>query len=283
MISCSPRMLKGVAALVGIGLVLVLTWPRDQSRSLSSSSDHLLLYCAAGLRDPLQTIISDYQRTYAVTIAVQYGGSGTLLSSLKVAQRGDLYLAADARHMDLAVHGGLVAETISIARQHLVLATRAGNLKAIHELKDLTRPDVRVAYANPEVASAGKTIQNIMEKLNLWEVAKRQAAVFKPTVNDVINDVQLGSVDVGVVWSPLVALYPGLVAIHTKELDAHSEQIRIGVLTSSAQTKQALHFARYVGASDRGLKVFHRSGYLIEQGEPWAEVSTSTELREPGP
>jgi molybdenum ABC transporter molybdate-binding protein len=279
----SPRILKGIAALIGIGLVLAFTWPRDEPRSGAKSGEHLLLYCAAGLRDPLQTIISDYQRTYAVTIAVQYGGSGTLLSSLKVSQRGDLYLAADARHMDLAVDGGLARETIPIARQHLVLATRAGNPKAIHQLKDLTRSDVRVAYANPEVASAGKTIQNIMEKLNLWEVAKRQAAVFKPTVNDVMNDVVLGSVDVGVVWSPLVALYPGLEAIHTQELDAHSEQIRIGVLTSSTHRQQALHFARYVSASDRGLKVFQRSGYLIERGDQWVEAPMTAGFRELAP
>jgi molybdate transport system substrate-binding protein len=261
----SSSLLQGIAALVGIGLLLALTWPRDEHRSGSQSGEHLLLYCAAGLRDPVQTIITDYQRTYGVTIDVQYGGSGTLLSSLKISQRGDLYLAADAYHMDLAVHGGLVGETIPIARQYLVLVTRAGNPKAIRELKDLTRPEVRVAYANPEIASAGKTIRKVMEKMNLWETAQRQAAVFKPTVSDVANDVVLGSVDVGVVWNPLVALYPGLEAIHTQELDAQSEQIRIGVLVSSTHSKQALHFARYLSAIDHGLAVFQRSGYAIEQ------------------
>jgi molybdate transport system substrate-binding protein len=261
----SSRVLKEVAAIVGIALLLSLTWPRDDRQSDSKSGEHLLLYCAAGLRDPVQTIITDYQREFGVMIDVQYGGSGTLLSSLKISQRGDLYLAADAYHMDMAIQGGLVVDTIPIARQHLILVTRAGNPKAIRELKDLTRPEIRVAYANPETASAGKTIQKVMEKMNLWQTAQRQAVVFKPTVNDVANDVLLGSVDVGVVWNPLVDLYPGLEAIHTQELNAQSEQICIGVLVSSTKAKQALHFSRYLSAIDHGLAVFQRSGYLVGQ------------------
>ncbi len=272
----SLRLAKVLVVIVTIAVVLGLTWPRQSRPPGAKSGDHLLLYCAAGLRDPLQSIIGDYQCAYGLTVDVQYGGSGTLLSSLAVAGRGDLYLAADARHMDLAVERGLAVETIPIARQHLVLLAQPGNPKRVRGLADLVRPEIRVAYANPEVASAGKAIQRVLEKLGTWEVAKRQAAVFKPTVNDVANDVVLGSVDVGVVWQPLAALHPGLASIAVPELTAQSELIRIGVLTSSTQARQALHFARYLSARDRGLETFARAGYQVEPGDAWAETPLLT-------
>lgn len=263
--------------IVVVATVLIVTWPDGGSRiSGTSSSTHLLLYCAAGVREPVQSVINDYTKTYGITIDVQYGGSGTLLSNLEVARRGDLYLAADAKHMELATSRGLVRETIPLARQHLVLAVARGNPAGIRSLADLVRPGVRVGYPNPEVASAGKAIRAVLEQAGLWEKARSQAAVFKPTVNEVVNDVVLGAVDVGVVWDPLVAPQPTLEAVRLPELSARQEQIRIGVLDSSATPTQALHFARFLAARDRGLVTFAKLGYQVDGGDRWEDRPAMT-------
>jgi molybdate transport system substrate-binding protein len=47
---------------------------------------------------PVAEVVKDYQDQLGVTVSVQYGGSGTLLSNFRVAQTGDLYLAADASY-----------------------------------------------------------------------------------------------------------------------------------------------------------------------------------------
>jgi len=263
--------LFGFVAVVAI--VLTVTWPGHRTAPAAGTTprEHLLLYCAAGIRDPIQSIIADYAKEYGVTVDVQYGGSGTLLSNLQVARRGDLYLAADAKHMEEASTRGLVHETIPLASQHLVLAVKRGNPAGVHTLTDLVRPGLRVAYANPEVAAAGKAIRAVLEKANLWEQAHAQAAVFKPTVNDVLNDVVLGAVDVGVVWDPLLAGQPLLEAVKLPELTARRDQIRLGLLDSSTHPTQALHFARFVSARDRGLTTFTRFGYQVESGDRWED------------
>ena len=267
------RSLRLFGFVAVIAIVLAVTWPGRRTAPAAGTTprDHLLLYCAAGIRDPIQSIIADYAKECGVTVDVQYGGSGTLLSNLEVARRGDLYLAADAKHMEQASTRGLVHETIPLARQHLVLAVKRGNPAGVHSLADLVRPGLRVAYANPEVASAGKAIRAVLEKANLWEQAHAQAAVFKPTVNDVVNDVVLGAVDVGVVWDPLVANQPQLEAVKIPELTARREEIRIGVLDSSTQATQALHFARFVSARDRGLTTFTHFNYQAESGDRWED------------
>jgi ABC-type molybdate transport system substrate-binding protein len=158
-----------------------------------------------------------------------------------------------------------------VATQHLVLAVRRGNPKAIRGLADLARADVRLALPNPEAASAGKAIRTVLGKVGLWDQVARQAAVFKPTVNEVANDVILGSIDVGVVWDPLIALHPGMEGISTPELEAQVEQIGIGVLASAVAPTRALHFARYLTAKERGMEVFRRAGYQTGDGDRWDE------------
>jgi ABC-type molybdate transport system substrate-binding protein len=116
----------------------------------------------------------------------------------------------------------------------------------------------------------------VLERSGLWEAARAQAAVFKPTVNEVINDVVLGAVDVGVVWDPLVAPQPTLEAVYLTELTARQEQIQIGVLDASAIPTQALHFARFLAARDRGLPIFARLGYRVDDGDRWEERPAMT-------
>ena len=275
----AQRRILRTAGFIGVlAAVLFLTWPGrgNQASVRSANAERLLLYCAAGVRDPVQAVITDYQREFGVTVDVQYGGSGTLLSSMDVARVGDLYLSADAVHMELARTRQLAQETIPVARQHLVLAVPRGNPANVRSLADLVRPGLKVAYPNPEVASAGKAIRTVMERAGLWTQAKEQAAVFKPTVNEVVNDVVLQAVDVGVVWDPLLIGQPGLEAVRLPELTARVEQITIGVLTSSRAPTRALHFARYLSARDRGLTTFAKLGYLTGDGDRWADQPVLT-------
>ena len=81
-----------------------------------------MLFCAAGVRYPMEAIVNEYAQRYGVAIEVQYGGSNTLLNQLEVARTGDLYLAADESFMRLAREKGLLDEVIPLARQTPVMA-----------------------------------------------------------------------------------------------------------------------------------------------------------------
>ena len=67
-------------------------------------------YCAAGMKPPVAKIAEQYEKEYGVKINIIYGGSGTLLNNLEVAQKGDLYLAADYSYIDIAREKNLLAE-----------------------------------------------------------------------------------------------------------------------------------------------------------------------------
>ncbi len=210
---------------------------------------------------------------------MQYGGSNTLLSQLEVSRVGDLFLAADDSYIQLARDKGLIAEVIPLASMQPVMVIRQGAGKAFTSLDDLLRPGVRIACGNPDAAAIGRTTRKLLEQSGHWQALEQQiiaAGVFKPTVNEVANDVKLGSVDVGIVWDTTAAQYPELAAIHVPELDAGQATVDVAVLQSAKDPTAALHFARYVGACDRGLQAFAAKQYRVVEGDIWEDVPQVT-------
>ena len=112
-----------ISAVIVAVLIVALVWNGGNRGSGTS----LMVYCAAGMRGPMEAITRSYAREYGVAVQVRYGGSGTLLSTLQLTPLGDLYLAADARYVEIAVEKGLVAESYPLAKQRPVIAVRRGN------------------------------------------------------------------------------------------------------------------------------------------------------------
>jgi ABC-type molybdate transport system substrate-binding protein len=100
--------------------------------------------------------------------------------------------------------------------------------------------------------------------------------VFKPTVNEVANDVKIGSVDAGIVWDTTAAQYEELRAIPLPILDGGVAQVEICILNSAEDPTAALHFARYVAARDKGLPIFSEEGFEVVQGDVWQDVPEMT-------
>ncbi len=257
---------------VAAGLIALLLWQSRSAQPINSNlGKPLLVFCAAGIKPPVEAVAHEYEQVFGIRVQIQYGGSGTLLSNLRVADAGDLFLAADESYMKSAREFGLLAETISLARQRPVIAVARGNPKNIHTLQDLRRADLRVALANPEATSIGRTVRALLQRAGQWPEFEKRITVFKPTVNDVANDVKIGSVDAGIVWDATALQYSELEIVPEPMFDTAAETISVGVLKRSQQPAAALRFARYLGARDKGLKQFEKCHYELVAGDEWAE------------
>ena len=261
----------GSLALAG-GLVALLLWqPGSPQLGNETGAKPLLVFCAAGIKPPVEAVVREYEQAFGVQVQLQYGGSGTLLSNLRVAETGDLFLAADESYMKSARDFELLAETIPLARQRPVIAVAKDNPKNIRTLDDLQRTELRIAMANPDAASIGRTVRALLQQASQWAAFEKRVTVFKPTVNEVANDVKIGSVDAGIVWDATARQYPGLETMTVPLFDAGTETITIGVLKRSQQQAAALRFARYLGARDKGLKQFKEFHYTPVEGDEWAD------------
>jgi len=261
-----------IAVLVGTLYML-----GRQTRTVEGKT--LRMYCAAGLRAPVEQAVRQYSQEYGVTVQVQYGGSNTLLSQIEASHTGDLYLAADDYYLLTARQKGLAVELFGIAWMRPVIAVPKGNPKKVKGIKDLIDRKLRVALANPDQAAVGRAVRDALKRRGLWqplaELARR-SGVFKPTVNELANDVLIGAVDAGIVWDSLLPQYPELEAIECPEFKSATASVGLCVLSSAKDPRAALHFARYLTARDRGLPFFKRLGYRVIEGDVWEEVPQIT-------
>ena len=234
-----------------------------------ASGRSLTVYCAAGLKKPVEAIAAAYRRESGVTVHLQYAGTGTLISQMTVANRGDLFIAADDGSLADAGKRGLVAERLPVAVQRPVVAVRSGNPLAIRRLADLARGEVRLGLATPESASISRVAKRLLG--DAWDPLAAKAAVMKPTVTELAADLTLGAIDAAVVWDAVTAQFEGLEIVDLPELAGHREHASAAVLSASRDPAAALRFARYLAAPDRGGEIFSAQGFMPAGGDTWAE------------
>lgn len=262
-----------LASLLLLGGLMASMLDFHSTRAESSEGKSLRLYCAASNRAVIERICSSYEAESGVKVAIEYGASQTLLTSIEVSGRGDLFLPADDSYLRLAADKGLITEQVPVARMRLTLCVPQGNPREIDSFDDLLQPHVRVVQAQPDAAAVGKLTRDVLSASRHWDSLNAHTAAYRSTVTEVASDVKLGAADVGIVYDAVLHSYPSLEAVHVPELEAGVSLVAIGVLRTSQQPAAALNFARYLAARDRGQKTYAEFGFEPVNGEVRREVS----------
>lgn len=265
-------MFLSLALLGGLAATLVRSPPQLDNQT--NASQPLVIYCAASNKSVLEAIRGEYERDYQTPLQIQYGPSQTLLASLEVSGTGDLYLPADDSYLELARERKLLAGESSVfplAKMQAVVAVAKGNPKRIASLEDLFREDVQLAQASAEAAAIGKLTRDVLTASGHWDKLHSRTAVYKTTVNEVANDVKVGAVDAGIVFDAVLHGYETLEAVALPELNDIVASVAVAILKSSHQSRQALHFARYLAARDKGLLQYREFGFQPVDGDAWTE------------
>lgn len=263
-------------------LVMTLLWNKPTIKPLGNQAggarkaQPLVIYCAASNKSVIEAIRRDYEREFQVPLELQYGASQTLLASLSVTGTGDLYLPADDSYLVTAREKQLLEDEYPLATMNAVVAVAKGNPLQIKTWEDLLKPEVRIAQASTEAAAIGKLTKKSLDERSLWEPLHEHTTVYKTTVTEVANDVKTKSVDAGIVFDAVLHDYDTLEGVTLPELAPVQANVAIAVLKASIQARQARHFARYVSASDKGLKHYREFGFQPVAGEKWAEVPEIT-------
>jgi len=257
-----------VSLAVLIGLVALLM--REKKGGSAASAQPLMVYCAAGLREPMQAVADEYQKEFGVEVRCSFGASQAELVTLERAGNGDLYLPADESYIEIARGKALVDAVMPVAVMRPVLGVRKGNPKGIKLLDDVLKGDVKLGQANPDAAAIGKVTRDALMKAGKWEAIKAKTVVFTGTVNEVANAIKVGSIDCGFVWDALVKQYPDLEGVEISQLKDVKSSVAVVVLKTSKQGVEARKLARYLSARDRGLKQFQRFGFTTVEGDAWS-------------
>jgi len=245
--------------------------PGSVEQQSASESAEITLFCAASNQAVIEVIRRDYEAETGRRVVIQYGSSQSLLSQIEVSGTGDLYLPADDSYLEIGRNKNLIVEVIDIAKMQCGIAVAKGNPKGIDELSDLFAADVRFVQANPDAAAVAKLTKQITTKSGLWDQLDKATAAYRTTVTDVANDVLVEAADAGIVYDAVLHTYPKLQFVAVPELAEGISQVSLGVISSTTQPSAALHFARYVTASDRGLKHYQTHGFKTSGGDEWQD------------
>lgn len=262
----------GSLALLSL-LVFSLVEPTGSTptATVSTSSQPLLIYCAASNKPVMEALRQDYEREFHEVVQVQYGPSQTLLASIDVSKSGDLYLPADDSFLASARERKLIADVFPLADMRGVVAVKKGNPRGITGLKDFLRDDIRLAQGSAEATAIGKLTKATLSATGQWDALEQHTTVFKTTVNEVANDVKIGAVDAGIVYGPVLHDYDTLEGVPIPELEPIQSRVAVAVLKASAHPQRALHFARYLSARDKGLVRYREFGFEAVDGDVWSE------------
>lgn len=258
-------MMKKILILLCLGALAGVAWVTLKPKHASTSP--LTVFCAAGIKKPVDEIASAYQKETGTEVRLQFGGTGTLLSQLKIAKQGDLFIAADDGALADAKKLGVTKEEFRLVKQKPVIAVAKGNPKQVDGLATVKKPEIKLALANPEAASIGRVAKQLLGVE--WDALAEKAAVMKPTVTEIAADLSLGAVDAAIVWDSTVAQFKGLDAVAASELAKHEEFATAAVLSSCTQPAEAMRFARYLSAPEKGGAVFAKHGFTAVPGDRW--------------
>ncbi|MBM3832448.1 MAG: hypothetical protein FJ403_04065 [Verrucomicrobia bacterium] len=261
------RIAAGLLIALAVALGAVALFHRQSAPARSEKT--LAIYCAAALKQPVEAIANEYRRQFAVEVRLQYGNTGSMLSAIRVAKQGDLFISADDAGIADARKFDSVRETIPLIQQRPVIGVRAGNPKSIRSLQDLQRSDVRTALADPQAAAISRSVRANLGPA--WEALAARAVVMKPTVTEVAADLSLGAVDAALIWDSTVRQFKEIEAVEIPEISLRPETASAAVLTASMQPAAALRFARFLSAPDKGGIVFAKHGFKPSPGDAWAD------------
>lgn len=143
-----------------------------------------------------------------------------------------------------------------IAKNRLVIATGKGNPKKVKDLKDLTKSDLKVVLAAPEVP-VGRYSKEVLDKQHLTVKPVSQ----EPNVRAVLSKVELGEADAGIVYKTDAESAKGKVGTVTIPDDQNAiASYPAAALKDSKHSQAAAAFVKWLSTPE-AQKLLRQAGF----------------------
>ena len=221
----------------------------------------LRLYCGAGIRSPVTELVAEFGRDQGVVIESDYGGSGVLLSRIKLTREGDFYVPGDVRYVQQARADGLIASSVNACYSIPVILVANRASQPVRGLTDLAAPGLRVGLGEPTACAIGEVTKEILDRAGIGEQVQANVVFNSLTVNELGLQIKSGKLDATIVWDAIARQYADVAEIVEIDRDANTiSTIPVAVLKSSRHTELAREFQKFV-TSERGREIWARHGF----------------------
>lgn len=237
------------------------------------AEESLQLYCGAGFKKPVEEIVELFQKKTNIQVNTVYAGAPTLLSQMLLLKQGDLFLAPSPDIMEKGIRKQLVAPDSVRGMAFAVpcIDVQKGNPKQVRGLKDLLKPGIKVAIANPEMVYVGTLAVEIVQKAfseGEIKLFRSNIVTYAEDFNKLATFLVLKQVDAVIGFHYLEGWYPD--KIETVRLKPEETlrigASRVGITTFSKNRERAQRFIDFLLSSDsqRIFKKYHYFGSAEE-------------------
>jgi molybdate transport system substrate-binding protein len=245
-----------------------------------TSDRSITAFCGSASKPAMEEAATQFEHETGIRVDLHFGGSGTMLSQMKLARRGDLYIPGSPDYMSKAIQEGMVdPESVAIIA-YLILAidVQRGNPKNIHTLADLARPGIRVGIGNPEAVCVGLYAVEVLERNGLLKQVQHNIVTHAPSCSATASLVAMQKVDAVIGWRVFSEWNPDKIeAVFLKPHEvSRLAYIPAAISTYSHDNKEAQQFIDFL-ISAEGQKIFAKWGYIATEKEarvfaPQAEI-----------
>ncbi len=224
----------------------------------SDKTTTLTVYAAASLTSTFTELGKQFEADHDdVSVKFSFGGSSDLVAQIQQGAPADVFASADTTNMDKATADDLVeGDPVNFATNTLKIAVPPDNPAGVASLNDLAKPGTKVVMCAAEVPCGAAALK----------VQETSGVAIKPvseeqSVTDVLNKVQTGEADAGLVYvTDVKAAGDKVKGITFAESSSAVNTYPIAVLADSKSKDLAQEFVDLV-TGDAGQQILADAGF----------------------
>lgn len=231
----------------------------------------ITVFAAASLTEAFNSIGKRFELyNPGVKVVFNYAGSQQLSQQLVQGAPADVFASANTAQMEVAVKGGRVTSSTVFVLNRLIAIVPADNPAKIKELKDLSRPGLRLVLA-AKAAPVGQYALDFLDKATknpsfgatYKDDVLKNVVSYEDNVKQVFTKVALGEADAGIVYTTDVLGANAKKVLKIKIPDELNTIARypIASLANSANSYWAKGFVRFVLSRD-GQRTLAAYGFI---------------------
>ena len=190
------------------------------------------------------------------TVKFSFGPSSGLATQITSGAPADVFASAAPANMDTVVKAGDAASPQDFAKNTMEVAVPPNNPAKVKSVNDLAKSSVKVALCQPQVP-CGVVAAEVFKNASI----KVKPVTLQPDVKSVLTQVELGSVDAGMVYvTDVMAAGSKVKGVQIPASDNASTLYPIDTITDSKHKSIAESFVTYV-LSPAGQQVLTAAGF----------------------
>jgi molybdate transport system substrate-binding protein len=222
----------------------------------------LHLFAGAGLRQPVDQLVKEYEASTGNKVYVDYGGSGQLLAKINAAGQGDLFMPGSLMYIEKLQQAGKVLSSREVVAHTPVIGVHRKSADRITTFEDLAKPGMRLAMGDPKAMALGRTALAILEKSGRKDAILKNVVVYGATVKQLALYVAQGSVDAAIIGRADAFQNPEQIAmVEIPPAFYQAETVAVAVLRSTTAPEPAQALSNFL-SDEHAVAVFGQFGFL---------------------